>query len=406
MKRFLKVSAAALAALALAACPGDDPGTGIVVADGHPLDVMNEVLTHFPIRIDTGEAHVPGSIFQYGIAKETPLIGLIGAAVLWTEAADNIVATLLGTSSTLVGMNEFNQFSNDGVARFEFDVPSKMLRFVMQEDVRWHDGVPLTMRDLYYAYHVMAHADYSAAGGVRFSGANRNIRGIMDYHNGLADTISGLVLSDNDRALTMYFDDFSADILYLGVWTYPMPRHIFEGTPVSELPNHPQVRVNPVGWGPFKYVSHVPGESFLLERNDDYVWGRPQIEQMVVRRIEPELIPLALEAGEFDIVGFPTHRFADFQNPTNYFYMGSPGGGYSYMAFRLGHFDFDTGRNVFDAHRPMNNVHLRRAMALAADEHLLGQMLFNGLQFTAGSFLVPKHEAFMDMSVPMFGHDP
>jgi len=406
MKKFLKMAAGPLAALALAACPGDSVVTAVFVAEGHPIEVMREVLTHFPNRLDTGAAHVPGSIFQYGIGRDTPFIGIVGASLFYTETNDGTIAEFMGTYASLIEINEFNQFSNEGVARFEFDVPSKMLRFIMQEEVSWHDGVPLTMRDLYYTFHVMADPDYSAAGGVRFTAANRNIRGIMDYHNGLADSISGLILSDNDRTLTIYFDEFSPDILYFGIWTYPMPRHIFEGTPVLDIPNHPGVRANPIGWGPFKYVSHVPGESFLLERNDDYVWGRPLIEQLVIRRVPLELIPAAMEAGEFDYVVFPPHLYADFQNPTNYFYMGNPGRGYSHFTFRLGHFDFENSRNVFDAHRPMNNVHLRRAMALAADEHLLGQTLYNGLQFTAGSFLVPRHEAFMDMSVPMFGHDP
>ena len=406
MKRLLTIMAGAFVALALAACPGDGPGTGIVVSDGHPIDVLREVLTHFPNRIDRNEPHVPGSIFQYGMGASTPFIGIIGAATLGTEVNDAAVSELLGTEKILLNINELSQFGNEGVARYELDMEARMLRLIMQHEVRWHDGVPLTLRDLYYTFHVIAHPDYSTAGGIRFSGANRNIRGIMDYNSGSADSISGLALSNNDRTLEIYFDDFSPDILYNGIWTAPMPRHIFEGTPVAQLPDHPQVRANPVGWGPFKYVSGVPGESYLLERNDDYVFGRPYIEQMVIRRIDPDLIPAALEAGEFDYVLFPTHLFADFQNPTNYSYMAAPSPRYSYISFRLGHFDFDNDVNVFDSHRPMNNIHLRRAMALAADEHLLGQTLFNGLQFTAGNFLVPRHEAFMDLSVPMFGHDP
>jgi peptide/nickel transport system substrate-binding protein len=136
------------------------------------------------------------------------------------------------------------------------------------------------------------------------------------------------------------------------------------------------------------------------------VWGRPYVEQIVVRRIEASLVGAAMESGEFDFIGFPSHLFMDFQNPTNFRFMGSPSATYSYVSFRLGTFDGATSRNVLDPGRPMNNIHLRRAMALAADEHLLGQTLFNGLQFTAGNFFVPRHEVFMDLSVPMFGHDP
>jgi len=414
MKRFAKIAAtgvlAAMLAVTMTACPGGDPAPGGFVAEegAHPLDALREVLTHFPDHIRSDLPHVPGSIFEYGLIAASPFVGIIGAAAFWTEANDNVISSLLGTSSGLIQMSPVNQFSNDGVARFEVNVENRSIALIMQEEVFWHDGVPLTMRDLYFTYHVIGHPDYAAAGGIRFSGDNRNIQGIMDFHNGLADSISGLVLSNNDRTLTIYFEDgeFGPGILYFGIWTSPMPEHIFGGTPVLEIPNHPQFRTNVVGWGPFRYVSSVPGESFLFERNPNFVWGTPYIEQIRVRRIETSLVPAALENGEFDVISFPSVYFPYFQNPTNFRYMASAGAAYSYISFRLGTFDGETNRNVVDWGRPMHNIHLRRAMALAADEWMLGQMLFNGLQFPAGNFLTPRHEEFMDLTVPMWGHDP
>jgi len=54
----------------------------------------------------------------------------------------------------------------------------------------------------------------------------------------------------------------------------------------------------------------------------------------------------------------------------------------------------------------MNNVYLRRAMALALDTDTLGAELFNGLQFSAGSFMPAHHAALMDLSLPGFPYDP
>jgi peptide/nickel transport system substrate-binding protein len=229
----------------------------------------------------------------------------------------------------------------------------------------------------------------------------------MDYHNGDADSIAGLVLSNDNRTLTMHFETMNPSMIYAGgFWSTPVPRHVFEGIPVADMPNSEPVLVNPVGWGPFKVQSVVPGESVHMVRNDNYVWGTPLIEGLIVERIPTELIPTAMESGRFDYVEFPAIYYGDYSNPSNYRYVGSPDPGYQYVSFRLGHWDFDNNINVFAPDRDMNNVYLRRAMAHAIDQNELGDVLYNGLHFAAGSFMPPNHRALMDLTLPGFPYDP
>ncbi|MCL2285454.1 MAG: ABC transporter substrate-binding protein [Firmicutes bacterium] len=374
------------------------------VGANDPLASKNAVLENFPQFINRPGEHVPGTVFHYGLVTTSPFPGSFGGGLFWDATEDNIIGSLLGTTSSLFASTPYFTYGHAGVVTWEYDIDAATFTMHMQHDVYWHDGVPLTLADLVFAYEVMAHPDYV---GVRFSTNERRILGIMDYNAGYVDYIAGLVLSNNDRTLTMHFDSINPAMLYFGIYSTPTPRHVFEGIAVADMPTSAPVRIHPIGWGPFKFYSQVPGESVRMVRNENFVWGTPYIEEIVVERIEPSLAPTAMATGQFDYINtFPAIHFADYQNPTNFTFIGSSNVNYSYVAFRLGHWDFDEGRNVFTPERYMNNVYLRRAMSMAINQDEIGELLFNGLHFAAGSFMPPHHGALMDTSLPGFPYNP
>jgi len=401
-KLLLLVSLAALMVFAFAACAStENDGNN---ADRGALASMDAILEQFPQYRNVSGDHVSGSIFMRGLVSEAPLQGNFGGAIFSTSLLDNQIGAMLGTSTPLVEINEFFQFSQNGVASWAFDQENQVFTITLNHNIYWHDGTPLTLADLVYTYYVMAHPDYT---GIRFSTYERQVTGIMDYHNGYADSIVGLVLSNNDRVLEIHLDNISPALLYGGLWTTPLPKHIFENIAVADMANSPYVLTNPIGWGPFMVRTVVPGESVHMVRNPNYVWGVPYIEEVIVERIEPSMAGAAMDAGRFDMIeSFPQILFEDHENPTNFTFLGSPNSEYRYIAFRLGHWDDYNNVNVFDPNREMNNVYLRRAMAHAVDQNILGQQLFSGLAFAAGSFIAPNHAALMDTSLPGFPYDP
>ena len=388
------------------------------VETGHPLDQMNAVVARFPMSYSNDLPHVEGTIFQYAMVRATPWIGLFGGSVFWDQGDDNTLGSFIGTTTSLVAASETGTFTNDGVVSVSINHDNMSITYTMQVDVYWHDGTPLTLDDLVFAYYVIANPEYT---GVRFTGAVSWVVGIVDYRNGNADHIAGLVLSNNNRTLTKYFDRFPPEIVYTtSAWHAPLPRHIFEGMAVEDMPNSDAVRVNPIGWGPFMVEHIVAGESMSLVRNENFVWGVPYIERMVINRITPDLVPAAMEAGEFDFAPVHTEFFDQYQYPaTNMRFMGFLGSHYRYITFRLGHWtSVETGeyndegepitvmRNVYDPNREMANVYLRRAMAYALDHKTLGETFYHGLRFPAGSFMSPMHIPYMDLSVPMWHYNP
>ena len=399
MKKFLFLSVILVLALGVTACSNDDGGGSAVLAG---IEMANE---RFPSNINTGASHVEGTTLMVGMSAASPWPGVFGGAVFSTGAEDSDIAAIAGLGSGVLSISDAGTWGQEGIATFAHNLENHSIILTQTVDVFWHDGTPLTLADLAYAYYVLANPDYT---GIRFSGPTTRVVGIMDYHNGYASHIEGLVLSNNNRTLTIYFDTLTPDMMFPGsFWTAPMPRHIFENIPVADMANSPYVLTNPIGWGPFIVEHIVPGESVMFVRNDNYVWGRPHVERIVLERVAPELAGTAMASGRYDVLlRFGTAFYADYSNPSNFQFLGTLDWGYQYISFRLGHFDFDNNVNVYSPNRTMSNPALRRAMAFAIDHASVSELLFDGLQFPATSVMTPNFTGLMDLTVPAIQYNP
>jgi peptide/nickel transport system substrate-binding protein len=207
-KILLLLAVTAMALTALVACRNENNQgnnePAFLIPAGHPLEMMEEALSHFPQFVDTGEAHVAGTTFHWGLGSPSAWPGILGANAIFGQAAlDADLASLIGTGGSLVAMSPLRTFGEGGVATAIPNVEAKTLT-IQQEifNVYWHDGVPLTLADLYFTYHVLAHPENPNV--TRFQeGSNRLITGIMDYREGNASSIAGLTLSDDHRTLTI-----------------------------------------------------------------------------------------------------------------------------------------------------------------------------------------------------------
>src|SRR5699024_11765065 len=99
---------------------------------------------------------------------------------------------------------------------------------------------PLTAEDWVYAFEVIGHPDYD---GVRF-GDITNVVGAREYREAEeeaettyaaeAGTIEGLNIID-DKTLEITFTHATPSLLASGIWSYALPKHIFEEIPVAEM---------------------------------------------------------------------------------------------------------------------------------------------------------------------------
>ena len=76
-----------------------------------------------------------------------------------------------------------------------------------------------------------------------------------------------------------------------------------------------QLYQNPIGTGPYRFVSYQRGGNFVFTRNDDYWGSKANIKEVVFRKVTEDAARLAaLEAGQADVVNnVPEHEVARLQ---------------------------------------------------------------------------------------------
>jgi peptide/nickel transport system substrate-binding protein len=189
-----------------------------------------------------------------------------------------------------------------------------------------------------------------------------------------------------------------------------MPSHLFGALEVRDMATSRYVlQANYiVGWGPWRMVHIVHGDSVLLERNPYFVWGAPLIENLIVERFDPSQAGILMEAGEFDFMSFPTAMYGYHRNPTNFRFLGSPSPIYGHVSFRLGNWNFDTFQNEYNPNRLMSQLgpEVRQAMAYAVDPDLFTEVFNHGLLFRAGGMTPPNHPHLFNYDAPRFTYNP
>jgi peptide/nickel transport system substrate-binding protein len=137
--------------------------------------------------------------------------------------------------------------------------------------------------------------------------------------------------------------------------------HIMSKKAVSKLGD--KIARNPIGTGPFYYAQWIPGEKIILKRFDKF-WGIPaKIDVIELWVIAEEIVALgALAKGDLDVV--PITQRGSYERAKNIKGIRieeSQGGARQYL-FYLNH-----------KMKPMNDIRVRRALALALDLKTIAQ---------------------------------
>ncbi|GIN84007.1 oligopeptide ABC transporter substrate-binding protein [Heyndrickxia sporothermodurans] len=247
---------------------------------------------------------------------------------------------------------------------------NKVFKFTFKPGVKWHNGEELTVDDWIFAIETLADKDYE---GPRYENV-KNIEGAPAYHSKKAKTISGLKKID-EQNIEITFDKARVNNLE-NLWTYPMSRKEFEGVAVKDMMKSPQVRQNPVGTGPYKVNKIVPGESIEFVRNDDYWQGKPHIEKIILKVIDPSLVVGELKNEKLDLTNFHPSNYEEIKKLSNVEVLKAPGLSYYYVGFRLGTWDGEKNVMNYDKYQ---NKQLRQAMAYALNREEWTKAFFFGL---------------------------
>jgi len=381
--------------------------TKILYASENDLSIF-EISQNFPQMSGLQNESPPleGGHITVGIGSFATPNGILNP--LFTSSAIDSAFLSWFSGGSIFSMTPDLRMGQHGIATWEQDINAGSITITLVEDVYWHDGVSLTLDDLVYAFEVIGSYEYQVSGGLNFNDLNQNIVGMWEFFNREADYISGLVLSDDKRELTIYFVDFTPSIQYFGFWTTPYPRHIWQDVPIDEHVFHENSLVSPIGFGSFivENVDLLWG-SITLVRNENFWAGVPYLDSITLIHVLPDWGVDMLYFGDIDILtNVAAHTVEWFPDPENFHFLGSDSNQFSYIAFNLGYFDFDTFTVVTDENARMADVNLRRAMNYAFDFSFLTETHFNGLRIPATSIMTPTHTNFFNPSPESFVYNP
>jgi len=149
----------------------------------------------------------------------------------------------------------------------------------LRQNATWHDGVPITSQDVKFTINLIQQA-----GGVMA----RFVQGITSVTT--PDNYTVIVNTAQPTLVASWLTSM-----------YILPAHYWQakgavGTAALNFTNNP-----PIGSGPFKFVSWVPGEYIQFQAFNDFFMGRPKIDTLIIRQYASEEdMVAALKAGEID----------------------------------------------------------------------------------------------------------
>src|SRR5499426_579499 len=131
-----------------------------------------------------------------------------------------------------------------------------------------------------------------------------------------------------------------------------------------------QMDQNPIGSGPYKYVSYQRGGNFVFSRNDDYWRGKADIKEVIFKKVTEDAARLAaLESGQADFVNnIPVHEVARLQKHPRVRIDQVEGLRMFFLAFNM-------------AHKPWDNKLVRQAANYSVDAPAIVKNIFDGIGY-------------------------
>lgn len=236
--------------------------------------------------------------------------------------------------------------------------------FHIRDDASWHDGTPVTARDVAFTY--------------RFALDNK----IGAYNNYLPYDPVFETPDDSTLVWTMT----SPSLAPVAPPFVPiLPEHIWSEFDGDAKAGRQFENIPAIGSGPFQLAEWEEGRFWRVEANEDYWGGAPKVDEIVFRAFDnPETMALALRDGEVDLVsGLPPNIARSLEGQPNIAVHEAVGRTFLNLAFNFG------GQNPAATNHPaLHDLTVRTAIAHAIDKQALVDkvLLGNGV---AGTSVMP-----------------
>lgn len=232
-------------------------------------------------------------------------------------------------------------------------VDATTLVVTIREDAKFHDGKPVTPADVAFTYTTIRDPKLASNQASLFAP--------IETVEPVGTNQVVFKLKEPNAPLLSYMD--------IGI----APKHLAEaGHDLSS---------QPVGSGPYKFVSWTKGSEIVLEANADYAGGAPATKQIVIVPLADNTARAqALEAGDLDMVMTPLtpDDVSRLSGDDRFVHTKLPGLTMTYLGFNC------QSPNLADAA-------VRRVVAMLVDQDAIVNQIYGGLDIPGTSMLMPSN---------------
>ncbi|HRP07336.1 MAG TPA: peptide ABC transporter substrate-binding protein [Gemmatimonadales bacterium] len=239
------------------------------------------------------------------------------------------------------------------LARRWFRQDSVTVDFELDPRARWHDGMPVTSRDVVFAWQLIRTPSL----------------GVNQASFELIESVSAV----DGRVVRVRFRRPASEQVYVaGFQLQPLPAHLLGRIPADSLPTSAFIR-SPVGNGPFRFVRRDPGVSIELAAVPDFFLGPPGLQRVVFRVVaSPDAQVNLLLSGELDVMSdVPANALQRVQRLAAQRMVNAPGNFVTYLLFNS-----RSGDGSAAPHPVLGDQRVRQALALAIDRERLALTTF------------------------------
>jgi peptide/nickel transport system substrate-binding protein len=241
-----------------------------------------------------------------------------------------------------------------GLARSWTRRDSTTLVFDLDPRARWHDGVPVTARDVVFTFGRAKNPDISP----RVSDLLRQITSVT---------------AEGDSRVVFRFARPYAEQLYDATYhVAPIPAHLLDSIPPDSV-GHSSFATSPIGSGPYRWVRSVPGQFVELAAVPNFFLGKPKIDRVILlTAAEPAARINLLLGGQADAMDVVPPQFVErIASDTALRLISVPSSTMGYLLFNQ-----HDPRNRARPHPILADNRVRRAITLAIDRNQLVQAVF------------------------------
>lgn len=268
----------------------------------------------------------------------------------------------------LVTRNDAGEIAPQIATQWKYNSDAEIV-FDLRDDVKFHDGTPLTAKDVAFSINRIINPAFASP---QLSQFNKIVS----------------AAATGDHQVTVKTNGAYPALLAQLVKLSIVPQHVVEAKGDDGF------NAAPVGSGPYKFVNWQRGVSVTLERNDGY-WGEKGAFKTAEFRAVPDAATRIanLQAGTTDLaVGLDADLAAQIENSAT----AKP---LSVLTERVGYVKLNANLPPFDDKR------VREAVARAIDKEAITQGLLGGVDKPVDQMVTTSHFGYVD-GIKGYAYDP